>query len=136
MSWAERLENLRENYVSARKVQLFILGGMIAAAGGWPMYSDMMHQLGGKSSTATLIEHIRECTVEYQRVGEERRKDSMDCEAAEGLQRNIGSNKVKVSASALARVRFSVDGQPQEAKVAENKLGSHKLPVGATLAVV
>src|SRR5262249_26320696 len=137
MSWAERLERMRENYVHARKVQLFMLGALIAAAGAWPMYSDTMHQLTGKASTATLIEHIKECTVEYQRIGENRRKDPMECDAAEAFQRNIGSNKVKVSQNSLARVRFSLaDGQAYEAKVADLKLGSHQLPVGAKIAVV
>jgi len=137
MSWAERLERLRQNYVSARRIQLFMLGAMIAAAGAWPLYSDTLHQLTGKPSTATLIEHIRECTVEYQRVGENRRKEPMACDAAEAFQQRIGSNKVKLSENSSARVRFSLaDGQAHEAKVPWSKLGSNKPPVGAKIAVV
>ena len=137
MSWAERFENIRQNYVGARKIQLFMLGGLITAAGAWPMYSDTMHHLSSKPSTATLIEHIKECTVEYQRIGEDRRKEPMTCDAAEEFQRINGSNKSKVSQNSLARVRFSLaDGQMHEAKVAERKLGSNQLPVGAKIAVV
>src|SRR3979409_2564934 len=120
MSWAERFENIRQYYVGARRIQLFILGGLIAAAGGWPMYSDTMHQLIGKPSTAMLVEHIKECTVEYQRVGEGKRKDPMACDAAEEFQRLNGSDKIKISQSAFARVRFPLaDGQMHEAKVTE-----------------
>jgi hypothetical protein len=137
MSWAERFENIRQNYVGARRIQLFMLGGLIAAAGAWPMYSDTLHQLIGKPSTATLIEHIKECTVEYQRVGEGKRKDPMACDAAEEFQRLNGSDKIKVSQNSFARVRFSLaDGQIHEAKVAERTLGSNQLPVGAKIAVV
>jgi hypothetical protein len=131
------IEDLRQNYVGARKIQLFVLGGLIAAAGVWPMYSDTMHQLSGKPSTATLIEHIRECTVEYQRVGERKRKDPMACNAAEELQRLNGTDKIKVSENSFARVRFSLaDGQIHEAKVTERKLNTNQLPVGAKITVV
>ena len=137
MSWAERFENIRQNYVGARRIQLFMLGGLIAAAGGWPMYSDTMHQLIGKPSTATLIEHIKECTVEYQRIGEDPHKDSMACDAAEEFQRLNGSDKIKISEISFARIRFSLaDGQIHEAKVVERKLVSNQLPVGAKIAVV
>jgi hypothetical protein len=137
MDWAERFETIRENYVGARRIQLFMLGGLIAAAGAWPMYSDTMHQIVGKPSTATLIEHIRECTVEYQRVGENKRKDPMACDAAEEVQRLIGSNRIKVSENSFARVRFSLaDGNMHEAKVTERTLDSNQLPVGAQIAVV
>jgi hypothetical protein len=134
MSWAE---TIRENYVHSRKITLFMLGGMIAAAGAWPMYSDTMHQLTGKPSTATLIEHIRECTVEYQRIGENKRKEPMACDAAGESQRLNGANKIKVSENSFARVRFSLaDGQIHEAKVTERKLNSNQLPLGAEIAVV
>ena len=87
------------------------------------MYSDTTHQLNGKPATATLMEHIKTCTVEYQRVGQEPRKDPMACDAAEQFQRLIGSNKIKVSHEFLARVQFPLEnGRRHEAKVEENKL--------------
>ena len=70
------------------------------------MYSDTTHQLNGKPATATLMEHIKTCTVEYQRVGQERRKDPMACDAAEQFQRLTASNKIKVSHEILARGQF------------------------------
>jgi len=102
------------------------------------MYSDTVHQLFGKPSRATLIEHIRECTVEYQLVSEKnKRKEPMACDAAEALQRNAGPNKIKVSAERFALVRFPMaDGRVHEAKAYESKLGSYTLPVGAKIAVV
>ena len=81
-----------------------MLGGLIAAAGAWPMYSDTLHHLTGKPSTATLIGHTRECTVEYQRIGEDKRKEPMACDAAEEFQRLNRSNKIKVSQNSFARV--------------------------------
>ncbi len=101
------------------------------------MYSDTTHQLNGKPATATLMEHIKTCTVEYQRIGQEPRKDPMACDAAEQFQRLIGANKIKVSHEFLARVQFSLEnGRTHEAKVDENKLDSYRLPVGTKLAVV
>src|SRR3954468_8811356 len=119
------------------RVMVFMIGALVAGAGGWSMYSDTMHQLNGKPSTATLIEHIKECTIEYQRVGEDRRKEPMPCYAAEALQRLVGANKIEISSDLFALVRFFLaDGRVHEAKVAESKLGSFKLPVGEKIAVV
>jgi hypothetical protein len=101
------------------------------------MYSDTTHQLNGKPATATLMEHIKTCTVEYQRIGQEPRKDPMACDAAEQFQRLIGANKIKVSHAYLARVQFHLEnGRRHEATVEESKLDSHRLPLGTQLAVV
>lgn len=138
MGWMERNAKGRERaHVLVGGVKAFMIGAVLTAAGGWPIYSDTVHQLTGKPATATLIEHIKECTIEYQKIGEERRKEPMDCQAAEALQQLIGSNKIKVSQDLFARVRFSLaDGRTHEAKVEESKLGSHKLPVGTEFPVV
>jgi len=134
MSWAERFARRQRMYWRGRAV---MFGGLLAVVGGWTMYSDTAHQFSGKPSTATLIEHIKTCTVEYQRVGQDRRKDAMACDVAEALQQRIGSSKIKVSRDFLALVRFSLaDGREQEARVDESKLGSYKLPIGAKIAVV
>src|ERR1700722_5324966 len=98
MSWAERFaERFARRQRMRWRAGAFMFGGALAAVGGWTMYSDTTHQLNGKASTATLIEHIKNCTVEYQRVGEDRRKDAMACDAAEAFQQRIGSSKIKVS---------------------------------------
>lgn len=138
MGWAERFaESWGRADRRGRIVTLVIIGGMVAAAGGWNIYSDTVHQLKGTPSTATLIEHIKECTVEYQIVGQERRNEPMACDAVEAFQRYVGPSKIKVSKVNLALVRFSLaDGRAHEAKVNERKLDSFKLPVGAKIAVV
>jgi hypothetical protein len=138
MSWAERFaERFARRQRMRWRGRAFMFGGLLAAVGGWTMYSDTTHQFNGKPSTATLIERIKTCSVEYQRVGEDRRKDAMACDAAEALQRRIGSSKIRVSRDFFALVRFSLaDGQEHEAKVDESKLGSYKLPIGAKIAVV
>ncbi len=138
MSWAERFaERFARRQRMHWRGRAFMFGGLLTAVGGWTMYSDTTHQFNGKPSTATLIERIKTCTVEYQRVGQDRRKDAMACDAAEALQRRIGSSKIKVSRDFFALVRFSLaDGGEHEAKVDESKLGSYKLPIGAKIAVV
>jgi len=138
MGWAEGYTEGLQQYLRWKRITLGVIFGAIAAAGGLPMYSDTVHQLTGKPSTATLIEHIKECTVEYQIVGEGRREEPMACDAAEALQQqHVGRNKIKVSAASLAVVRFSLaDGRAHEAKVNERKLDSYKLPAGAKIAVV
>jgi hypothetical protein len=134
MGWAERFtESLRLK----RIVTGVVIGGALTVGIGWSICSDTLHQLNGNPSTATLIEHIRECTVEYQIIGEDRRKEPMACDATEAFQRRVGPSKFKVSAERFALVRFSLaDGRAHEAKVDERKLDSYKLPVGAKFAVV
>jgi hypothetical protein len=83
------------------------------------------------------MEHINQCTVQYQRVGEPKRKETWPCEEAEDFQRRIAPNKVEVSYHPIARVRFRLeDGRTHEANVAEVRLGTSKLAIGATLPVV
>ena len=70
-------------------------------------------------ATATLLAHIKQCTVEYQRIGEQERKEQLPCELAEEFQRRVGSNKVKLSRDYIARVQFRLgDGRTHEASAA------------------
>jgi hypothetical protein len=141
VGWAERWEKAKENH--ARFVllrlrgRLFMIGAVLALASGGYLYSETRHVIHGSATTVTVLEHIDECTVEYQRVGEERRKEKMACGAAEEFQRRVGSNKVRVSHAFIARVRFPLaDGGTREARVDESRLGSFSLPVGATLPAI
>jgi hypothetical protein len=138
MGWVERCtEGLQEHFRFKRIVTGVLIGGTLTVGVGWSMYSDTLHQLTGRPSTATLIEHVRECTVKYQIVGEDRRQEPMACDAAEAFQQRVGPSKAKVSAERFALVRFSLaDGRTHEAKVDERTLHSHGLPVGATFPVV
>ena len=113
-----------------------MVGAIFVAAGGYGLCSDVRHQIHGKPAAATLMEHIKHCTVEYQRIGEEKRKEQWSCEQAEEFQRRVGSDKVKVSYNNIARVQFPLeDGRIHEAKVDDIKLGSIRLAIGATLPV-
>ncbi len=137
MSWAERKVNFRRSWAMVARGQAFVLGAILAGAGGYGLYSDTTHQIHGRPATATLMEHIKECTVKYQRIGEEKRQEKWPCDLAEEIQRRVGSNKVKISHNSIARVQFRLaDGRTHEAKADDFKLGSSKLPVGATLPVM
>jgi hypothetical protein len=114
-----------------------MIGAILAVIGGFGLYSDITHQMTGRPTTATLLEHIHECTVEYQRIGEERRKEKWPCDLAEEFQRRVGTAKVKLSHEYIARVEFPLaDGRRHVVNVDESKLGSSKLAIGATLPVV
>jgi hypothetical protein len=114
-----------------------MIGAILAGAGGYGLYSDVTHQIRGRLATATLMAHITQCTVEYQRVGEQERKEQLPCELAEEFQRRVGSNKVKLSRDYIAHVQFRLeDGRTREANVDDIKLGSYKLAIGATLPVI
>jgi hypothetical protein len=116
--------------------QAFAIGAILAVPGGYGLYSDVRHQIHGRPATATLMAHIERCTVEYQRIGEQKRKEHLPCELAEEFQRQVGSNKVKLSYEHIARVQFPLeDGRTHEASVDDIKLGSHKMAIGATLPV-
>jgi hypothetical protein len=140
VSWATFWAKAKENRARSRRAiwrgRAFMIGVIFAGAGGYGLYSDVRHQIQGKPATATLMEHIKQCTVEYQRIGEEKRKEQRPCEQAEGFQRLVGSNKVKISYNNIARVQFPLeDGRTHEAKVDDIKLGSYRLAIGATLPV-
>ena len=141
MGWAELWEKGKENHARSWSVigrtRNFVIGAIFAGAGGFGLYSDTTHQIHGRPATATLMAHIEECTVEYQRIGEQERKEKLPCELAEQFQKRVGSNKVKLSRDLIARVRFPLqDGRIQEASVDDIKLGSIKLAIGATLPVI
>jgi hypothetical protein len=114
-----------------------MIGVLFAAAGGFGLYSGVAHQIKGRPATATLLEHISQCTVGYQHIGEEKRKEKSSCEQAEEFQRRVGPDKIKVSYENIARVQFPLgNGRTHEVNVDESKLGSYKLPIGTTLPVV
>jgi hypothetical protein len=140
VGWAELWQKGKENHTRSWSViartRNFTIGAIFAGAGGFGLYSDTMHQIHGRPATATLMAHIQECTVEYQRIGEQERKEQLPCELAEAFQKHVGSNKVKLSRDLIARVRFPLqDGRVHEANVDDIKLGSTKLAIGATLPV-
>jgi hypothetical protein len=119
------------------RTRTLMIGALFAAAGGFGLYSDVAHQIKGRLATATLLEHISQCTVEYQRIGEQKQKEKLSCEQAEEFQRRVGPDKIKVSDEIIARVQFPLgNGRMQEVNVEERRLGSYKLPIGTTLPVV
>ena len=144
MSWAKLWAKAKENRARNKRIVrrgesfmiFFMIGAICAGAGGYDLYSVVRHQIHGRPATATLMEHITHCTVEYQRIGEEKRIEQWPCELAEEFHRRAGWNKVKLSHDYIARVRFPLeDGRTHEANVNEINLRSFKLAIGATLPV-
>jgi hypothetical protein len=134
--WEKAKDNHARSWSMVARGRNLTIGAIFAGAGAFGLYSDTMHQLHGRPATATLVAHIQECTVEYQRIDEQERKDKLPCELAEQFQKRVGSNKVKLSRDLIARVRFPLqDGRIQDANVDDIKLGSIKLPIGATVPV-
>jgi uncharacterized protein DUF3592 len=141
VSWTKLWAKAKENHARSRRIvwrsRAFMIGVILAGAGGYGLYSDVTHQIRGRPAMATLMAHIKRCTVEYQRIGEQKRKEQLPCEQAEEFQRRVGSNKVKLSRDYIAHVQFPLeDGHTREANVDDVKLGSYKLAIGATLPVI
>ena len=141
MGWAEYWKRTRENnarYLKYRgHVKLLVIGAMLTATASAKLFSDTWHQVSGRAATATLLEHITQCTVEYQFIGQEKEKTQWPCDMAEETQRRVGYNKIKVSRDFIARVQFPLqDGRTHEAKVDDIQLHSISLPIGATLPVI
>jgi hypothetical protein len=123
--------------MAAARGKTLMIGAILAGVCGASLYADTKHQINGKPATATLMEHIKECTMEYQRVGEEKRSEKWPCELAEELQRRVGKNKIKISNDYIARVQFPLaDARMHEVNVDDIKLGSYRLAIGSTLPVV
>jgi len=126
-----------ERFAEGLRDRIFVVGAFFAVIAAIGLYSNTKHQMTGRATTVTLMEHINQCTVQYQRAGEQKRKEAWPCEQAEDFQRRIGTNKVEVTYNPVARVRFPLeDGSTHEADVSEVTLGSSKLPIGTTLPVV
>jgi hypothetical protein len=141
VNWTNLWAKAKENHARSRRMfwrgQAFMLGAILAGAGGHGLYSDVTHQIHGRPAMATLMAHTKGCTVEYQRIGEQERKEQWPCELAEEFQQRVGSNKVRLSRDYIARVQFPLqDGRTHEASVDDIKLGSYKLNIGAILPVV
>jgi hypothetical protein len=141
VNWAKLFAKAKENHARSSRMgaigTVFTFGAIFAGAGAITLYSAVTHQIHGKLATATLLEHTKQCTVEYQRIGEERRKEQWSCKEAEDLQRVLGPAKFRVSHDSVARVRFQLEGgRAHEANIDEYKFKSSKLAVGATLPVV
>ncbi|MBV8838816.1 MAG: DUF3592 domain-containing protein [Alphaproteobacteria bacterium] len=141
MSWATLWAKAKDNHARSRRAaargRAIAIAFIFVGAGTFNLYSDVSHHVHGKPSTATLVAHGEQCTITYQFIGEhEQQKLPLPCDVAEETQRRVGANKIKLSRDYIAHVRFALaDGRLQEADVDDIKLGSHKLPIGATLPV-
>ena len=141
MSWGSLWAKAWENHARSRRAagygRVFVIGAIFAGAGGTMLYSDVTHQIHGERTTATLMAHLKKCTVEYQKIGEQERKEQWPCELAEEFQRRIGANKVKLSRDGVARVEYRLaDGRTQQAEVDDFKFGTSGLAIGTTVPAV
>jgi len=144
VSWAKLWTKAKENSTQNRRIVrrgesfiiFFIIGAICSLAAGYDLYSVVRHQIYGRPVTATLMERFKQCTVEYQFIGQEKKKEQWPCELAEEFHQRAGWNRVKLSHDYIARVRFPLeDGRTHEANVNEINLYPHKLAIGATLPI-
>ena len=122
-----------------RRGRLFLggVGGILAIAGAWSMYSATTHNMNGVATSAVVVERFALCQAEFQPKGESRRKEAMDCDKAYAFQKWAGKKKVKVHKSDHAKVRYNLsDGTLRTADVHEGKAGARGLPIGGTFDAV
>src|SRR5882757_9729382 len=84
VSWAELWAKIKErherSWMFRARSRFVMFGAVFAALGASGLYSDTVHHIKGKAATATLMEHIEQYTVAYQRVGEEKRNETWPCD--------------------------------------------------------
>lgn len=139
MGWANLWAKAKENHERSMRAKwygkAFMIGFIFAGAGAYNLYSDVDHYIHGKPATATLMAHLKLCTVEYQLIGGPERKEQLTCDVAEAFQKRAGSNKVRLSRDSVASVSFALDdGRTQLANV--DDVGTYGLPIGTTVPVV
>src|SRR5436309_2162567 len=107
--WAKAKENRARSRSMAWRGKTFVIGAMLALAGGYNLYSDLSLQIRGRPAMATIAAHIEQCTVEYQRIGEDKRQEQWPCDLAQEFQRRAGMNKVALSRQFLAKIQFPLE---------------------------
>jgi hypothetical protein len=135
--WAKAEENRAQTRRLAWRGKTFVIGAMLALAGGYSLYTDVSLQIRGRPAMATLVGRTTQCTMEFHRIGRDKRDEEWPCPLAEEFQRRIGADRIILSHKFIAHIRFPLeDGRMHEADVDELDLHSFKLPVGATLPIV
>jgi hypothetical protein len=119
------------------RVKIFLLGATIACLGAYALFSGARHHLLGVRSTATFITYTDACTVEFQRMGEGRSRKTMSCDAAERMQRELGSRKVELTREPAVQFRFTLaSGDVRELVRTRTALGNPNMGSGDTFTVV
>jgi hypothetical protein len=77
------------------------------------------------------------CTVEFQRIGEGRSRQTMSCDEAERLQHALGSGKVELTRVDSVRFRFTLaSGEVRELVRSRTVLGNPNMGNGDKFTVV
>src|SRR4051794_14637449 len=96
VGWANLWAKARENHERSSRAKwygrTFMIGAIFAGAGAHNLYSDVDHYIHSRPATATLMAHLKLCTVEFQPIGEAERKEQLTCDVAEAFQKRVGSN--------------------------------------------
>jgi len=124
------------------RVLVFIFIGTLVS--GVVVYNELKHRLNAVETTATLLERISKCRVEYTAAGQTMAQTivaaanatEMQCDAAQSLQDQLGDDKVKLHRVDLVRLSYvGPNDKPYEAKV-EADVAPKDAEVGAQFPVV
>jgi hypothetical protein len=118
--------------------RLLVVGVILTFAGGGVLKSTVSRQMNGVEATATVLEHISECNVEYRLViADHNTEQSMACDAATWFQNSMGSNKVTLVRNDFLRLRYAeAGGKTHEVKMAVDAALAHDAKVGAAIPVI
>lgn len=119
------------------RAKIFVLGASIACLGGYALVSGARHHLIGVRATATFVTYADECTVEFQRIGEGRSRETMSCDEAEHMQRELGSRKAELTREPGVHFRFTLaSGEVRELVRSRTVLGNPNMDSGDKFTVV
>jgi hypothetical protein len=118
--------------------RLLVVGLILTFAGGGVLKSTISRQMNGVEATATVLEHISECSVEYRLVvADHNTEEPMACDAAVAFQNSMGSNKVTLLRNDFLRLRYAeAGGKTHEVKMAVAAALAHDAKVGAAIPVI
>jgi hypothetical protein len=119
------------------RTKIFVLGASIAWLGGYALASGARHHLFGVRAIATFITYTDECAVEFLHPGEGRSGKTMSCDAAEHLQRALGSREVEFTRVPSVQFRFTLaSGEVLESVRSRTALGNPNMDSGDRFTVV
>jgi hypothetical protein len=117
----------------AFRIPIYVLGVALfcAVQGGYETFSHASLRLTGERTTATLVDRITDCTVEY-RHGQDRRIERMPCSEADAVTRS-GASDVSAFRINKAVLEYMAAGGMRRTHVVEKVWQTEGLPLKAQI---